>query len=218
MTNEKLGLSEEPYLIFQYIKEGNEEAIETLINNNQINVNLVDNLGNDVISRLLKAKMYDYVFILMKKKNWKVNHQNEEGNTFGHLLAQDNSIQAVKVFEELIKKRNYIPNIKNNNNETALDISLNNNYLGCAFKILQDKRFNCISMLSFKQLLKVTLNNKLYGKYSKITNLEIIVENFEKKELDSEIKKYVNFLSENMDQIKNDIMIGKVSLIRQIIK
>ena len=218
MTNEKLGFTEEPSLIFQYIKEGNEEAIEALIDSNQINVNLVDNLGNDVISRLLKARMYDYVFILMKKRNWKVNHQNEEGNTFGHLLAQDNSIQAVKVFEELIKKRNYLPNIKNNNNETALDISLNNNYLGCAFKILQDKRFNSISMLSFKQLLQVTLNNKLYGKYSKITNLKIIVENFEKKELDLEIKKYVSFLSENMDAIKQDIMIGKVSLISQILK
>ena len=55
MTNEKLGLTEEPSLIFQYIKEGNEEAIEALIDSNQINVNLVDNLGNDVISRLLKV-------------------------------------------------------------------------------------------------------------------------------------------------------------------
>ena len=217
MTNRKLELQEDPSLIFQYIKEGNEEAIEALIDHNQVNVNLVDHLGNDVVTRLLKARMYDYVIILMKKKNWKVNHQNIEGNTFSHILALDNSIFAVKVFEELIKKKNYLPNIKNHQQETALDIALNNHYLCCAFKILEDKRFNSINLLSFKQLLEITLRNKKYGKYSKITNLQIIVNNLEKKELDSDLMRVVSFLRENMDTIKSEIMKGKITLIDRIL-
>ena len=183
MTNEKLGLTEEPSLIFQYIKEGNEEAIEALIDSNQINVNLVDNLGNDVISRLLKARMYDYVFILMKKRNWKVNHQNEEGNTFGHLLAQDNSIQAVKVFEELIKKRNYLPNIKNKNNETALDISLNNNYLGCSLFVvnLDFSSTNILKRNTESQILEAKIHN-----INKISNLKGIHKKLKLKEIETD--------------------------------
>ena len=88
---------EEPSLIFSLIKQGNFEVIQLLIEKNKINVNLCDSVGNDVVTRLLKAKQYDLVIELMKKRNWDVNHQNIEGNTFGHILAQDNSVSSLKI-------------------------------------------------------------------------------------------------------------------------
>ena len=61
---------EEPSLVFTLIKQGNYEAVEKLISENLINVNIVDSVGNDVVTRLLKAQQYDLVFELMKKRNW----------------------------------------------------------------------------------------------------------------------------------------------------
>ena len=197
---------EDPTLIFQYIKQGDYELVYELVNNNIVNINTVDCLGNDVVTRLLKAKQYEYVIMLMKKKNWDVNNQNDEGNTFGHILAMDNSPMALKVVEQLTKKSNYIPNLKNKKHETAMDIALNNNYLCTAFKLLEDKRFNEIDYSSFKNLFMTSIENKYYGKYSKITNLEIIVDSLEKKELDSTMRDLIDNISDNLDRTKNDIM------------
>lgn len=208
---------EEPSLIFTAIKQGDFEVVEKLINNNDINTNITDTVGNDIVSRLLKARQYDLVLKLMKKRNWDVNHQNEEGNTFGHILACDNSIQAIQIVEELKKKKKYYPNMKNNKGETALDLALNNNYLCTAFKILEDKRFNSIDIFSFKNLFNASIKNTLYGKYSKITNLEIIVENLEKKELAPSMKNLVQNINDNMDAIKKDIMNNRSSILESII-
>ena len=87
-----------------------------------------------------------------------------------------------------------------------MDIALSNNYVCTVFKLLEDKRFNSINIYSFKNLFNVAIKNKLYGKYSKITNLELIVENLEKKELDSSMKSLIDNISDNMDIIKKDIM------------
>ena len=84
--------------------------------------------------------------------NLEKNHQNIDGNTFGHILALDDSVAALKVVEQLTKKKNYIPNIKNNKGETVLDRAINSNYVFTAFKILEDKRFNSIDVVSFKKL------------------------------------------------------------------
>ena len=197
---------EDPTLIFQYIKQGDYELVYELINKNIVSINTIDCLGNDVVTRLLKAKQYEYVTILMKKKNWNVNNQNDEGNTFGHILAMDNSPMAVKVVEELTKKSNYIPNLKNKRHETAMDIALNNNYLCTAFKLLEDKRFNEIDFSSFMNLFTASINNKYYGKYSKINNLEIIVESLEKKDLSDVMRDLINCIVENLEKIKIDIM------------
>ena len=88
---------------------------------------------------LLKNNHFDLVLKLMKKKEWNVNHQNDDGNTFGHILAYDDSLMAVKVAEQLTKKKNYIPNVKNKKGETAFDRALNNHHLCTTFKILEDK-------------------------------------------------------------------------------
>ena len=106
-------VSEEPSLIFKFIKDGEFEVIEKMVKENLIDVNLVDSLGNDVVTRLLKVREYDLVITLMKKRNWDVNHQNVDGNTFGHILALDNSISTVSIVNQLIKKTKFLPNIKN---------------------------------------------------------------------------------------------------------
>lgn len=208
---------EEPSLVFTLIKQGNYEAVEDLINENLINVNIVDSVGNDVVTRLLKAQQYDLVVELMKKRNWDVNHQNADGNTFAHILANDDSLFTVKIAEQLIKKKNYIPNIKNKKGETALDRSINNNYICTAFKLLGDKRYNNIEVSQFRNLFNTCIKNKYYGKYSKINNLEIIIENLEKKDLSPNLRKIVDNISDNFDLIKNDIMNNNHSILDTII-
>lgn len=221
MTNDYQQLleacKEEPTLIFTLIKQGNYKEVEQLIVEGMVNVNLCDSVGNDVVTRLLKAKQYDLVLPLMKKRNWDVNHRNAEGNTFAHILAMDNSITAVKIVEQLTKKKNYLPNVKNNKGETALDRAINNNYLCTAFKLLEDKRFNDIDIFSFKNLINVTIKNTYYGKYSKINNLEIIVGNLEKKELDPCMMNLVEKINNNMEAIKHDIMNDKSTLLESIV-
>lgn len=208
---------EEPTLVFTLIKQGNYEVVEELINENLINVNIVDSVGNDVVTRLLKAQQYDLVCQLMKKRNWNVNHQNADGNTFAHVLANDDSLFTVKIAEQLIKKKNYIPYIKNKKGETALDRSINNNYICTAFKLLADKKYNNIDAILFRNLFNTCIKNKYYGKYSKINNLEIIVENLEKKDLSPSLRHIVDNISDNMDLIKNDIMNNKHSILDTII-
>ena len=207
MNNEVYEKSkEDPTLIFQYIRRGKYDLAFELVNKNIVNINTLDSIGNDVVTKLLKAKQYEYVIQLMKKKNWNVNNQNDEGNTFGHILAMDNSPMAVKVVEALTNKSNYIPNLKNKRHETAMDIALNNNYLCTAFKLLEDKRFNEIDFSSFKNLFMTSIENKDYGKYSKINNLEIIVESLEKKDLSDVMRDLIDCIVENLEKIKIDIM------------
>jgi len=197
---------EEPALIFNLIKRGCFRGIEKLISENKVDVNLVDGVGNDVVMRLLKAHQYSLVIKLMKKRNWNVNHQNEEGNTFGHILAQDNSVGALKVVDALKKKTRYMPNIKNNKGETALDKAINNNYLMTMIKILEDRRFNNIDIFSFKNLYRVCIKSSNYGKYTKLNNLEIIVDNLNKKELDSNLRVIIDAIINNYESIKNEIL------------
>ncbi len=208
---------DDPSVIFKMINKGHFEIIEKLIEENSLNVNLVDGVGNDIVTRLLKAKQYDLVVELMKKKNWDVNHKNQDGNTFGHVLAHDNSICAVKVVEQLNKKKNYIPNIKNNKGETILDRALNCNYLCTAIKILEDKRFTSIDISTFKSLCNNLIKSRDYGKYTKINTLEVIVENLEKKELDPSVSNLIENISDNMECIKRDILNNNSRLLYSLI-
>ncbi len=210
--------SEEPSLIFALIKEGHFGVVDSLVEKNKIDVNLCDSVGNDVVTRLLKAKQYELVLKLMKKRSWDVNHQNADGDTFGHILALDNSVSALMIIAQLTKKKNYLPNIKNNKGETIFDRAINNNYIGAAFKILEDKRFNNINVLSFRKLCHASIKNVYYGKYSKLNNLEIIVESLEKKDLVPSMKNLVDKINENLDEIKNEIMDNGYSVLENIIQ
>ena len=48
--------------------------------------------------------------------------------------------------------------------------------------------------------------NKYYGKYSKLNNLEIIVESLGKKELIPDMQDLVEKINTHWDQIKDEIM------------
>lgn len=209
--------SEDPLLIFTLIKLGHFEVVEALLEKNKVDVNLCDSVGNDVVVRLLKAKQYELVLKLMKKRSWDVNHQNVDGDTFGHILALDNSVSALTLVAQLTKKKNYLPNIRNNKGETIFDRAVNNNYMMTAFKILEDKRFNNISVLSFKRLCHASIKNVYYGKYSKLNNLEVIVGSLEKKELVPSMQNLVNKINDNLDEIKNELMGNSYSVLEGII-
>lgn len=208
---------EDPSVVFKLINKGYFEVIEKLVENNSLDVNLVDSVGNDIVTRLLKARQYDLVVQLMKKKNWDVNHRNQEGNTFGHVLAHDNSICAVKLVEQLNKKKNYNPNINNNKGETILDRALDSNYLCTAIKMIEDKRFTSIDVSSFKTLCNALIKSREYGKYTKINTLEIIVENLEKRDLEPKIAQIVENMSDNMDGIKRAILNNDSRIIDSLI-
>ena len=209
--------TDEPSLIFNLVKRGCYEMVEELVDEGIVSVNECDTLGNDLVTRMLKARQYELVLKFMKKRNWDVNHQNIDGNTFGHILALDDSVAALKVVEQLTKKKNYIPNIKNNKGETVLDRAINSNYVFTAFKILEDKRFNSIDVVSFKKLCNSCVKNTYYGKYAKLINLEIIVNNLEKKDLDTTLRCVVEEISDNMETIKTEIMKNKSLLLDSII-
>ena len=209
--------TDEPSLIFNLVKRGCYEMVEELVDEGIVSVNECDTLGNDLVTRMLKARQYELVLKFMKKRNWDVNHQNIDGNTFGHILALDDSVAALKIVEQLTKKKNYIPNIKNNKGETVLDRAINSNYVFTAFKILEDKRFNSIDVISFKKLCNSCVKNTYYGKYAKLNNLEIIVNNLEKKDLDTTLRCVVEEISDNMETIKTEIMKNKSLLLDSII-
>lgn len=209
--------SEEPSLIFTLIKRGEFEVVDALIEKNKVNINLCDSVGNDILTRILKAKQYDLVLKYMKKRNWDVNHQNVDGDTFGHILALDNSVSALKIVEQLTKKKNYVPNIKNNKGETVLDRAVNNNYIYTALKILEDKRFDNIDIESFRKLWNACIKNTYYGEYSKLNNLEIIIESLEKKDLIPSMERIVEEISNNMDIIRSEIMKNSSLLVEKII-
>ena len=198
--------NDDPTHIFTLIKHGEFDVVKEVLSNNIVKINQVDSVGNDVITRLLKAKQYDLVVEFMKKRNWNVNHKNIDGDTFGHILALDNSLQAVEVVKHLTKKKNYDPNEKNNKGETIFDRAMSNNYLCTVFRILEDRRFNDIDVFSFKHLFNLTIKTKLYGKYTKIANLEIIVDSLIKKDLDSSMTKLIESIKENIKYIKQDIL------------
>lgn len=214
----KKACEEDPSLIFELIKQNQFEIVEELVTNRKVNINTYDQAGNDIMCRLLKAKQHDLVLKLMSKRNWDVNHQNLDGNTFGHILAKDNSIYSLKIVEKLTKNKKYIPNIKNNKGETVLDRAINSNYIYTALKILEDKKFNNIDVISFKNLCNAYIKNAYYGKYSKINNLEIILESLDKKEdLLPSMEKLLSDIKKNLDLIKYDIMKNNSKVLESVI-
>ena len=202
--------------IFTLIKKKKFAEVLEIINDGKIDINIVDGVGNDIATRLLKMKEYDLVISLIKRRSWDANKQNDDGDTFGHILAQDNSMGAIKVMDELKKNKRYLPNIKNKKGQTALDKAINNNYLVYAFKILEDERFDSIEMKSFKNLFSMCIN-KNYGKYSIINNLEVVIGSLENKRLNASLNMIVFELKRNFNLIKKEILNNKVNTLREIV-
>ena len=163
-------------------------------------------------------KQYDLVLKFIRKRSWNLNHQNLDGNTIGHLLVKDTSVSALRILEHLTKSKRYLLNLKNKNGETVLDRAIHNQSAFQALKILEEKRFNNIDVLSFKQLCQLCIKNNYYGKYSKLTNLENIVDSLEKKDgLVPSMSELLDKIVDNLEVIKLDLEKGKFSLLDQMI-
>ena len=199
----------EPSLLFEVIKENYREVIEKVIAKDNYDFNLVDSEGNNVLMRLLKAKHYDLVLKYMDSSNFDINHQNNDGDTFAHILVMINYVEVKDIINTLLDRKDFIPNIKNNLGETILDKSINNHYIYTTAKILADKRFNNINLASFKNLYETYIKSNNYGKYSKINNFTLIVDNLNNKELCKTMTKLINLIKINKEIIENDFFLSK---------
>lgn len=210
-----ISCEEDPTGIFPMINRGEFELVDYLLDNGIVNINTVDSNGNDVLVRLLKVKEYNLVLKYIKKKNWDVNHQNKEGDTFGHILASDSSVSTIKIIDALLKKTSFMPNIRNYKGETLFDRANNNNYLITSLKILEDKRFTNIDLYDFKSLCDSIFNNK-YGKYSMLSNFNLIINSMKKKPLLPNMQILIDRLYENKEAIKLDINNNSLDLFDKI--
>lgn len=199
-------VSEDPSLVFELIKEDNLEFVDMLLKKKIVDINTCDEFGNNILVRLLKAGAYDIVLKHMTNKDWDVNHQNIDGNTFAHYLVAINYVNVIDIINKLKKNKEFLPNIKNNKGETILDKSINDNYIYTTVKILEDSRFNNIDVLSFKNLYDTYIKSNNYGKYSKVNNLEIIVNNLKKKNLLPTVEEIIEFIKKNFNAIKEEVL------------
>lgn len=199
-------VEEDPSLIFELIKEGFTQVVDQVLKKKLIDINTCDEFGNSILTRLLRHGDYELVLRYMGSKEWDVNHQNQDGNTFAHYLVSINYVNVVSIIAKLKKNKNFLPNIKNNKGETILDKSINDSYIYTTVKILEDERFNNIDILSFKNLYETYIKSNKYGKYSKVTNLEMIIENLDEKKLLPRMEKLLLFIKSNWEEIKEEVL------------
>lgn len=208
-----LACEEDPALIFELIKEDHIELVDKLLTKKIVDINTCDSNGNNVLMRLLKKGHYALVLKHMKNKKIDINHQNNDGNTFAHILVSINYVNVLEIIKQLKLNKQFLPNIKNLKGETILDKSINDNYIFTTVKILEDKRFNNIDILSFKNLYETYIKTNKYGKYTKLTNLEIILDNLTEKPLMPSMEKLITSLVSNLDFIKEEVFNNRTTLI-----
>ena len=206
---------EDPLLIFKMLEEDYREVVEKVLE--QIDLNLCDNEGNNILMCLLKKKYYDLVLKHINRIDVDINHQNNDGDTLLHLVVMINYVEVKDIISELLNNKRLMLNLKNNLGETILDKSINNNYLYTTAKILNNRRFNNINLFSFKNMYEAYIKNDDYGKYSKLSNFTLIMDNLSKKKLLPTMDKLVNLINENEDVIKNDFFMSKTNNLEDII-
>ena len=210
---------EDPSLIFELIKEGHLEFIDKLLKKKLVSLNTIDQDGNTVLMRLLKSKKYDLVEKYMNDLESDFNHQNKEGNTFTHLLATKDYLNIVNIIKKLKRNKEINPNIRNNEGKTILDIAISTGNLCTTLKLLEDKRFNNIDLISFNNLYNTFIKSDDFGKYTKLINLETIVNELSKKaKLLPKVKEIVDLVKKNFDIIKNELMNNKLTFMDNIVK
>ena len=208
---------EEPSQIFNLIDEGHIEIVEKVLRKKWASVNITNSNEDDILSYLLEKGHYETVLKLMKKKDWNVNHQNKDGNTFAHILVSKKYLEVIDITKELYKNKKFIPNMRNKNGETILDISLYKDNIYTAVKVLKDKRFNNIDLMSFKNLYEKYVKNDKYGTYSKMNNLEVIIDNLKDRQLLPKLNKVIDTLSNDLDNIKQSLKQGNIETLDKMI-
>ena len=210
-------VEEEPSQIFNLIDEGHLELVDKILRKKSTDINTVNDQEDDILSYLLKKNHYDLVLKHMKKKEWDVNQQDKNGNTFAHILVTKKYLEVIDIIKQLHKNKNFLPNIRNKQGETILDRSINNNYIYTTVKILEDQRFNNIDLVSFKNLYEKYIKNDNYGTYSKMNNLEVIVDNLKDKELLPKLTKIINSLTNNFEEVKKLVKLGDIKTLDNMI-
>ena len=208
---------EEPSLIFKAIKLNYRDVYEKVLEKDNFNFNLTDEDGNNVLMYLLKNKDYDLVNKYISNTKININHQNNDGNTLAHLLVTANYIDIKEILEKLLLRIDFLPNIKNELNETILDKSINNPYLCTTMKILSDRRFNNIGLNSFIHLYETYIKSNNYGTYSKLNNFEVIFNSLKEKELMPTMSRLVNIIQKEENIIKKDFIKSKTMILDTII-
>lgn len=208
---------DEPSLIFELLKENHIDLIDKILSRKTFDINVVDEQGNNILTRLLKRGHYNIVLKHMKDKRWDINHQNNDGDTFAHILVSMNYVNVVDIIKGLKKNKNFSPNIRNNDGDTILDKSIKNSYIYTTAKILEDDRFNSVGVLSFKRLYDTYIKTNNYGKYTKLNNLEMIIYNLENKEVAPKVKEVINNVKDNFDIIKEEFINDKTDSIDNIV-
>lgn len=210
-------VEDEPSQIFNLIDEGHLELVDKILRKKSTDINTVNDQEDDILSYLLKKNHYDLVLKHMKKKDWNVNHQNSDGNTFAHILVTKKYLEVIDIIKQLHKNKSFLPNIRNKQGQTILDRSINNNYIYTTVKILEDERFNNIDLVSFKNLYENYIKNDNYGTYSKMNNLEVIVDNLKEKELLPKLTKIINSLTNNFEEVKKLVKMGDIKTLDNMI-
>jgi len=208
---------EEPSQIFNLIDEGHIDLVEQIFRKRWSNVNITNENGDDIVTYLLKNNHFDLALKLMKKKDWNVNHQNKNGDTFAHIVVTKKYLDVIDIIKTLLKNKSLIPNIRNKNGETILDISIKNSYIYTTVKILEDERFNNIDLVSFKNLYEKYIKSDNYGVYSKMNNLEVIVDNLKDKELLPKLNKIIESIIKDIDEIKELLKNNDIKTLDNII-
>lgn len=201
---------DDPSLIFELLKEEHYKMIDKILSRKSFDINVVDEQGNNILTRLLRKGQFEIVLKHIKNKNWDINHQNNDGDTFAHILISMNHAKTLDIFKILKKNKNFLPNIRNNDGETILDKSVQSSYTYTTAKILEDDRFDNIGVLSFKNLYDTYIKNNKYGKYTKLNNLEMIIDNLENRELSPKVKTIINYLKDNYELIKEEVINNKM--------
>lgn len=208
----------DPSLIFELLKEEHISLIDKILSRKSFDINVVDSDGNSILTKLLKKGQYEIVLKHIKDKRWEINHQNNDGDTFAHILVSMKSLNVLDIYKELKKNKNFLPNIKNNDGETILDKAIKANSTFITSKILEDSRFNEVGVLSFKHFYDTYVKSNTYGKYSKISNLEMIISYLIDKEVSPKVKQIISYLKDNFDVIKEEVENNKTKSMDMYLK
>ena len=208
---------EDPSLLFIAIKNNYRDVYERVLEKDNFNLNITDENGNTVLMRLLKNKDFDLVLKYIDNPNYLINYQNIDGDSITHMLVTYNYVDIKEILEKIFKRLDFLPNMKNNNNESILDKSINSNYIYTAMKILSYKRFNNISLYSFKNLYETYIKSSNYGTYSKLNNYTIIFDNLKKKKLKPAMAKLMKILKREEQTIINDFEKSNIRYLDTII-
>ena len=210
-------IEEDPSIIFELIKTDNDELLNHMLDESLIDVNLVSSNNDNLAIKLLKSAKYELVLKVIKNKNWNVNYQNDDKETFGHILAKINNVAVVPIFKELKKNKNFDINIRNKDDKTIFDISVESHNSYVSTKIIEDERFNDINIFEFLKFYETYIDTNEYGKYSKINMIESIL-TMDGRYVNTRMQELLNHLKDNVKNIKKDIENDDYNLLKSIIK